>query len=187
MVLAGPNGAGKTTASRRLLVGELGVQEFVNADIIAQGISSFNPEAVAIQAGRVMLERLRQLTEQKVDVAFETTLASRSFAPMIKRLSTEGYRCHLMFLWLPTPDMAVDRVRQRVVSGGHNIPEEVIRRRYEAGLNNFFRIYSAIVTKWEFYDNSDPTHPRELARGSMAGPTVVSDPSLWKNIDGKWK
>lgn len=145
IILAGPNRAGKTTASRRLLVGTLAVQEFVNADIIAKGISNFNPEAVAIQAGRVMLNRLDQLTALGVNVAFESTLASRSFAPMIKRLTAEGYRFHLLFLWLPSADMAVNRVYERVASGGHHVPEEVIRRRYAAGLRNFFQIYARLA------------------------------------------
>jgi len=187
VVLGGPNGAGKTTASRRILVGPLAVDEFVNADIIAQGISAFDPESAAMQAGRVMIERLRQLTARRVSVALETTLASRSFAPMAKELAIVGYHFRVVFLWLPSAEMALERVRERVLLGGHNVPEEVVRRRYEAGLRNFFRIYSPIAASWVFYDNSYKTSPREVARGTAGRIELGSDPELWNNIEGKWK
>jgi predicted ABC-type ATPase len=187
VVLGGPNGAGKTTASRRILVGPLAVDEFVNADIIAQGISAFDPESAAMQAGRVMTERLRQLTARGVSVAVETTLASKSFASMAKELATVGYQFRVVFLWLPSPDMALERVRERVLLGGHNVPEEVVRRRYEAGLRNFFRIYSPIAASWVFYDNSYKASPREVARGTCGRVELISDPELWNNIEGKWK
>jgi predicted ABC-type ATPase len=115
IILAGPNGAGKTTASQNLLIGALAVQEFVNADTIAKGLSAFRPESVAIEAGRIMLQRLHHLTAQRADVAFETTLASRTFAPWIKALVAEGYAFRLIFLWLPSAEMAVNRVRDRVL------------------------------------------------------------------------
>ena len=164
----------------------LGVQEFVNADIIAKGISSFRPESVAIQAGRVMLERLSHLTAQRVNVAFETTLASRSFAPWIKELIQTGYAFRIVFLWLPSADMAVSRVRDRVLEGGHHVPEAVIRRRYEAGLKNFFHIYYSFATSWLFLDNSNSASPRLIASGSSDEPTLVSDPELWNNINRQW-
>src|SRR5882672_2885988 len=131
IILAGPNGAGKTTASRSLLVGALGVEEFVNADIIARGLSVFNQEDVAIEAGRIMLHRLKELAAQRADFAFETTLASRTFAPWIRQLIVEGYTFHLLYLWLPSPDLATRRVLRRVESGGHHVPQDVIQRRYQ--------------------------------------------------------
>jgi predicted ABC-type ATPase len=187
ILLAGPNGAGKTTASARFLVGALQVEEFVNADMIAKGISSFRPESVAIQAGRVMLERLRRLTQQRVNVAFESTLASRSFAPMIRDLTGEGYQFHLLFLSLPSADMAVDRVRKRVAFGGHDVPEEVIRRRYEAGLRNFFQIYAQLATTWGFFDNSVPGGPRLIAEGAFRETVFVQDDPLWNNLIETWR
>ena len=138
IIVAGPNGAGKTTAAADILVGALAVHEFVNADIIAKGLSSFQPETVAFDAGRIMLQRLHHLTDQRADVAFETTLASRTFASWIKTLTPSGYQFRLLFFWLPSADMAVERVHERVREGGHHVPEDVIRRRYGAGLKNFF-------------------------------------------------
>ncbi|MBD3562297.1 AAA family ATPase, partial [Planktothrix sp. FACHB-1355] len=130
IVIAGPNGAGKSTVAPILLQETLGVNEFVNADAIAQGLSAFAPEAVAFQAGRIMLERLQQLANQRANFAFETTLASRTFAPWIANLRQAGYVFYLLFLWLPSPEVAIARVQQRVREGGHNVPEETIRRRY---------------------------------------------------------
>ena len=117
VVLAGPNGSGKSTAAPRLLRGVLRVEEFVNADIIARGLSAFAPEKVAMAAGRLMLSRLRQLASQGVSFAFETTLASRTFAPWLEELIAQGYRVHLVFLWLPDPEAAIARVAERVSNG----------------------------------------------------------------------
>jgi predicted ABC-type ATPase len=138
VVLAGPNGAGKSTAAPLLLRRTLRVNHFVNADTIARGLSAFQPERVALTAGRIMLDRLRQLAEDDDSFAFETTLASRSFAPWLRALVDRGYVFRLVFLWLPSDDLAVARVKSRVRLGGHNVPEETIRRRYHAGLQNFF-------------------------------------------------
>ncbi len=148
VVLAGPNGAGKSTSAPSILKDALGVDEFVNADVIAQGLSGFEPERVGLAAGRIMLARLRELARQRSSFAFETTLASRSFAPWIADLTRTGYQFHLVFLWLPHPDIAVARVAARVRDGGHDVPEETVRRRYEAGLTNFFRLYQPMATTW---------------------------------------
>jgi predicted ABC-type ATPase len=182
IIIAGPNGAGKTTASADILVGALAVHEFVNADIIAKGLSSFQPETVAFDAGRIMLQRLHQLTDQRADVAFETTLASRTFASWIKTRAQTGYQFRLFFLSLPSADMAVERVRTRVLEGGHHIQEDVIRRRYEAGLKNFFRVYRPLAASWRFYDNSNSGGGRLIASGEFCQPPVVRDPSLWNNM-----
>jgi predicted ABC-type ATPase len=146
VILAGPNGAGKSTAAPDLLHGALEVNEFVNADVIARGLSAFDPDSVAIAAGRVMLARIRELAEQRVNFAFETTLASRSLAPRIRDLLASGYAIHLVFLWLSSADLAVQRVAARVAAGGHNVPEQTVRRRYQAGIRNFFGVYEPIVT-----------------------------------------
>lgn len=181
-MLAGPNGAGKTTASRPLLTGALAVEEFVNADAIAKGLSAFRPESVAIEAGRIMLARLHELAARRASFAFETTLASRTFAPWIKRLIADGYAFRLIFLWLPSADHAVTRVRERVSSGGHEVPEAVIRRRYEAGLRNFFCLYSPISESWMLLDNSAGGVPTLIAEGCFEEATVVSSSALWDNL-----
>ena len=138
VVIAGPNGAGKSTAATRILQDALAVQEFVNADVIARGLSAFKPESVALTAGRVMLQRLDALAAERADFAFETTLASRSFAPWLKRLNVSGYEFHLFFVWLPTAEAAIARVQERVRSGGHHVPEATVIRRFQSGLKNFF-------------------------------------------------
>jgi predicted ABC-type ATPase len=139
-----------------------------------------------MQAGRVMLNRIDQLTALGMNVAFESTLASRSFAAMIKRLAAEGYRFHLLFLSLPSADMAVNRVRERVTVGGHHVPEDVIRRRYAAGLRNFFQIYAPLAFSWRFYDNSLHGRPRLVAEGSFGETRLVLDQELWDNLTREW-
>src|SRR5581483_8686978 len=145
ILLAGPNGAGKSTAAPDLLRGALHVHEFVNADVIARGLSAFNPEGAAIEAGRVMLGRLKELASQRQNIAFESTLASRTFAPWIRGLKTNGYRFHLFYFWLPSPDHCVERVRERKSIGGHFVPENEIRRRYGRGIVNLFDLYLPIA------------------------------------------
>jgi predicted ABC-type ATPase len=181
VVLAGPNGAGKSTAAPVLLRGKLGVDEFVNADTIARGLSAFAPEGVAIDAGRVMLRRLERLAAQQRNFAFETTLASRTLAPRIARWMQSGYAFHLVFLWLPNSDFALARVRERVRLGGHDVPEATVRRRYTRGLTNFFTLYQQRSATWRFYDNSQ-ARPRLVARGDQTGRSVVSDTELWAQI-----
>lgn len=175
ILLAGPNGAGKTTASRDLLGGALNVHHFVNADDIALQLGG---ERAAIAAGRIMLERLRDLTDQRANVAFESTLASRSFAPLIRRLKDSGYSFNLFYFWLPTPEIAIERVRLRKLLGGHSVPEVDIRRRYHRGLQNFFKIYRPLATAWEFYDNTQ-SDPRLIAAGN---PGAINDQALWARI-----
>ena len=183
VVIAGPNGSGKSTAAPALLRDYLGVIEFVNADVIAQGLSGFGSENVALRAGRVMLERLRELAAEEADFAFETTLASRTFAPWLQRLRAHGYRAHLLFLWLPSPEMAVARVASRVEQGGHNVPDEVVGRRYYAGLRNFFRLYTPIVDAWLLFDNSPREGYELIARGGKGEGLVVANRATWKSIE----
>ncbi len=181
VVLSGPNGAGKSTAAPALLKGALGVTEFVNPDVIAQGLSAFEPERVALAAGRVMLTRLRDLARQRLDFAFETTLASRRFAPWLAALRSSGYSVHLVFLWLPRADLAVERVAERVRMGGHAVPEATIRRRYGGGLRNFFALYRPLADTWRMYDSSLLPVPRLIAWGE--GPaTTVADERLWAQV-----
>jgi predicted ABC-type ATPase len=182
IVIAGPNGAGKSTTAPSLLKGTLEVTEFVNADLIAQGLSGFQPEGAAFHAGRVMLERIHYLAKKRVDFAFETTLASRTFAPWISDLCKTGYFFQLVFLWLPDDEFAIARVAERVRMGGHNVPEETIRRRYHAGIRNFFHLYQALTDKWRLYNNSDPSGPRLIASGSGKNCDMIHDIEIWNGI-----
>ena len=182
VIVAGPNGAGKTTASCHLLQGALGVNDFVNADAIASGLSAFQPESIAIEAGRAMLARLRELADARADFAFETTLASRSFAPWLEKLKADGYRSHLTFVSLRTAELAVNRVALRVKTGGHHVPEETVRRRYAGGLKNFFDLYRGIVDSWEMYDNSSVSSPRLIAAGEAGLPEQIHEAAAWKHL-----
>jgi predicted ABC-type ATPase len=130
VVIAGPNGAGKSTTAPAVLRDALRVREFVNADTIAAGLSAFSPETVAVRAGRVMLQRLHELADQRQDFAFETTLASRSFAPWLRHMQSAGYKFHLVYLWLPIVELALARVAERVRRGGHAVPEDVVRQKH---------------------------------------------------------
>jgi len=181
IVIAGPNGAGKSTTAHSLLKGTLEVYEFVNADLIAQGLSGFQPEGAVFHAGRVMIERIHYLAKRRVDFAFETTLASRTFAPWIKELLDTGYIFHLVFLWLPDEDFAIARVAERVRMGGHDVPEETIRRRYHKGILNFFKLYRPLTASWLFYDNSGED-PRLVAYGEQDREFLVNDSAIWHNI-----
>ena len=181
VVISGPNGAGKSTTAPSLLKGTLKVTEFVNADLIAQGLSAFQPELTAFSAGRIMLERLHFLAMKRVDFAFETTLSSRTFAPWIAELRKMGYDFRLVFLWLPDEDFAVNRVAERVRMGGHNVPEGIIRRRYHAGIYNFFTLYRPLADIWFFYDNSG-AEPRLIAHGGRGKKLVAIDEIIWHNI-----
>jgi predicted ABC-type ATPase len=156
----------------------LNCPEFVNADEIARGLSGFYPEDVAFQAGRLMLVRLNELARQRVDFAFETTLASRSFAPWLRLRQGEGYEFHLLYVWLPSVDLAIERVALRVRAGGHNVPIRDIRRRYERSRNNFFEIYMSLANTWEVYDTAS-RDPNLVAFGGRAKQAVIRDPSLW--------
>jgi predicted ABC-type ATPase len=185
ILIAGPNGAGKSTAAPVLLRDLLGIEEFVNADAIALGLSSFQPETVAIHAGRIMLKRLHELAARRADFAFESTLASRSFAPWINALKQKsGYLFYLIYLWLPSPEMAVARVRERVRAGGHDVAEDVVRRRYQGGLRNFFELYRPLADGWSCYDNTAISGPRLIAKGTGDVDKEVHDPGIWARLRG---
>ena len=155
-IIAGCNGAGKTTASFNILPEILNCKEFVNADEIARGISPFQPETVALEAGRIMLMRISELINSEADFSFETTLASKTFAKTIETAKSKGYFVTLIFFWLDSMELAKDRVRNRVIEGGHNIPSEIIERRYLSGIKNLFQLYAQKVDSLFIYDNSNP-------------------------------
>jgi predicted ABC-type ATPase len=182
ILVAGPNGAGKTTLAPFLIRDEYGLMEYVNADSIAHGLAAFSPESVAFEAGRIMLRRIRTLAEQNLNFAFETTLASRSYARLIKELRARGYEFHLFYLWLSSADLAVQRVRERVRRGGHDVPEEVIRRRYVKGARNFFTVYSGLADTWGIYDNSSQGEPVGIAVKNKNAPREILREDLWQRL-----
>lgn len=153
-IIAGCNGAGKTTASFNVLPQILDCKEFVNADEIAKGLSPFAPESVAIQAGKLMLQRIDKLLDEGVSFAIETTLATRSYQTLVKRAQERGYIVQLLFFWLESPSVACERVKKRVSQGGHDIPAKTIHQRYNLGLKNLFDIFMPIVDYWIIYDNN---------------------------------
>jgi predicted ABC-type ATPase len=154
VIIAGPNGAGKTTFAREFLLKEAGCPDFINADLIASGLSPFNPEKAAIHAGKIMLREIAARASRRESFAFETTLSGLSYARQIPAWRKAGYHVKLAFLGLPSPELALSRVKARVAQGGHNVPEEVVRRRFHAGLRNFNNTYQALVGSWALYDNS---------------------------------
>ena len=183
--MPGPTAAGKSTSAARLLRQALAVEEFVNADTIAQGLSAYRPEAAAVAAGRVMLERLQFLARERRDFAFETTLAGRGHARWLRELRSSGYRVHLIFVSLPDPDLAVARVAERVRQGGHHVPEDVVRRRFTAGLTNLLTLYSGVVDSWQVYDNADLAGPRLVAWCAAGMNAVIADPHAWEILKEK--
>jgi predicted ABC-type ATPase len=182
-IIGGSNGSGKTTVALSLLPNFLEVFEYVNADAIAAGLSPLNPESVAFKAGRLMLERLRTLSNSGVDFAFETTLASRTYASFLRNCKSKGYTINLIYFWLQSPELAIARVRRRVESGGHSIPEDVIRRRYERGRRNLIELYLPLCDYWIGYDNSSET-PRLIAEGGINQEPIIYDQEIVNQILG---
>jgi predicted ABC-type ATPase len=164
VIIAGPNGAGKTTFAREFLPREAGCPDFINADLIAGGLSPFAPEKAAIQAGRIMLAEIAARASRGESFAFETTLSGLNYVRHIPRWRTAGYHVKLVFLSLPTPELAVARVKARAAQGGHDVPEVVVRRRFDAGLRNFRDLYRGLVDSWILYDNSGPV-PQQMKSG----------------------
>lgn len=154
-IIAGCNGAGKTTDSYTILPEVLNCYEFINADEIARGISPFRSETVSFEAGRIMLHQIQKHIDAKIDFAIENTLSSKHYAGIIKKAKQKGYTIRLLFFWLPTIELAKIRVKTRVEEGGHNIPSDVIERRYKRGLFNFFHVYSLISDSWMLIDNTE--------------------------------
>ena len=180
-IISGCNGAGKTTASYTVLPEILNCREFVNADEIARGLSPFNPGSVAIEAGKLMLQRIEEWLTRNETFSIETTLATRSYVNLVKQAQEQGYSVRLLFFWLSTPELAVKRVAERVSKGGHDIPQDIIRRRYVAGINNLFKLFMPIVNYWAIFDNSE-TPRRKVAIGGKDTQTEIVNKALYDNI-----
>ncbi len=180
-IIAGPNGAGKTTASYTFLPDIFECFEFVNADEIAKGLSPFKPESVGLQAGRLMINRIRELLDKNESFAFETTLATKSYASLIRQAKQKDYEVTLMFFMLESKELAIERVKTRVAEGGHNIPTEVIKRRYDNGLTNLFNRYIQLVDQWLLIDNSDEPS-KIIAQGNHEG-IDIKDKTTWNTLN----
>jgi len=153
-IIAGPNGSGKTTFARLFLPEYVNCPNFVNADLIALGLAPFEPRAAAIKAGKLVLQQINDYSRSGADFAFETTLSGKSYASLLKKLKLKGYALHLFFLWIPSPELAIGRIKERVAEGGHNVPAEDVRRRFYRGINNFFELYESLFDSWMLFDNS---------------------------------
>ena len=179
-IISGCNGAGKTTASLTILPEILNCKEFVNADNIALGLSPFQPEKVAFEAGRIMLERIDTLLKGNENFAFETTLSTKSYKHRLLEAKQNGYTVKLLFFWLSSIEMAINRVAIRVSEGGHNIPKDIIARRYSRGIENLFKIYIPLCDSWMILDNEE--QPVIIAKGSNNQETEIFDKTKWNQI-----
>lgn len=180
-IIAGCNGAGKTTASFTVLPEMLDCNEFVNADEIAKGLSPFQPETVSFHAGRIMLERIAELIELEVDFAFETTLTTISYKNTIESARQKGYKVTLLFFWLNDVKLAIERVAARVTEGGHNIPEDVIVRRYYKGLANLTNEFIYLCDYWLVIDNSANPY-KFISEGALNSPATIYENEIWSKI-----
>ena len=185
-IIAGCNGAGKTTASFTILPKILGCKEFINADEIAKGLSPFQPESVAVQAGRIMLARMDELLQKGATFAFETTLATKSYKQKIEWAQANDYEVTLLFFWLDSPNIAKKRVAQRVAEGGHNIPLETIERRYYNGIANLFTIYIDMVDICYIFDNSEGERT-PIAKKYKGGKEIIYNADLYNQMKNSYE
>lgn len=179
-IIAGPNGSGKTTFANEFLPKYAKCPNFVNADLIAQGLSPFFPRAAAIKAGRLALEQIRSLAEKNADFAFETTLSGKSYLRLLTTLKKKGYTINLFFLWIPNVELALSRIKDRVAAGGHDVPSLDVKRRFHRGIYNFFKYYRPLSDTWLLFNNADAT-PRLIAK-EKSGKAEIVDKELFERI-----
>lgn len=179
-IIAGSNGSGKTTFAKKFLPDYAKCRNFVNADLIAQGLSPFSPKTAAIKAGRLVLEQIRSLAGRNVDFAFETTLSGKSYISFLTELKLKGYSINIFFLWVPNAELALSRIKDRVASGGHDVSAEDVRRRFHRGLYNFLKLYKPLADTWLLFNNEDTT-PRLIAR-EKNGKAEIIDKGLFEKI-----
>ncbi len=177
-IIAGPNGAGKTTFARKFLPDYVKCLEFVNVDLIANGISPFDPERAALRAGRIMLEQIHSLAGRGVDFGFETTLSGRTYLKLLQEMKKRGYLIHIFFLWISDVELALERIRLRVRNGGHSIPDATVRRRFGRSLPNFLRVYKPLADSWTIFDNSGDVP--EMIAIEESGKIEILDPYLFR-------
>jgi len=179
-IIAGPNGAGKTTFAAKFLPTYADCRNFINPDLLARAYSPFDPDAGMLRAGRAVLERIAEFTQARRDFAFETTLSGRTYVPLLRRVKLAGFRLHLFFLWIPSPELALLRIRDRVQSGGHNVPERDVRRRFGRTQRNLFSLYRPLLDTLHLFDNSSDT-PRLIFKDE-AGRTTLNDVALYERL-----
>jgi len=179
-IIAGPNGSGKTTFAKMFLPDYAMCPNFVNADLIAQGLAPFAPRAAAIKAGKLVLQQIHEYANRGVDFSFETTLSGKSYVSLLAELKSKGYALHLFFLWIPRPELAIARIRDRVQEGGHHVSAEDVRRRFARGINNFFTLYEPLLDSWMLFDNSK-AKPILIAK-RRNGHREVANEELFKMI-----
>jgi len=179
-VIAGPNGAGKTTFAVKFLPEYVRCPNFVNADLIAQGLSPFSPATTAIKAGKLVLEQIHQYANKQADFAFETTLSGKLYVHLFKSFKKKGYKIHLFFLWIPSPDLAISRIRSRVAEGGHDVPVQDILRRFDRSIDNFLKLYQPLVDTWMLFNNAGPI-PILIAKKQKIKITII-DEKLYRNL-----
>ncbi len=181
IIIGGGNGSGKSTSAALVLPG---VIPYINADEIAKGLPEVEGENKDVRASRILISAMDEHEAQREDFAIETTLASRSLAPRVRRLQASGYEFQLLFFWLKSPELNIQRVAERVQRGGHHIPEEVIRRRYVAGLKNFFGLYMPLADEWRAYDNSEKGNALLVAEGRQGQAEITHRPETWQRMKG---
>ena len=177
-IIAGPNGSGKTTFAKKFLPKYC--THFINADLIAQGLSPFSPVVAAMKAGRLVLQEIEEMSGKGISFAFETTLSGKTYLSLLNKLKNKGYRIHLFFLWIPNSNLALERIKDRVASGGHDVPAVDVRRRFRRSIDNFFKVYEPLLDTWMLYDNSE-SEPRLVAE-KINGEVLVKDDDLFKKI-----
>lgn len=180
VIFAGPNGAGKSTHADAILAA-LGIETFVNADYIARGLSGRNTDVVAFEAGRIMLKRLHQLGDAGADFAFESTLSSRTFAPFLRTLKAQGYAVAIYYFSLTNAQLAIRRIKLRVALGGHDVPSDVVKRRFGRSLSNFFNLYAPLADEWALFDNSSSSRVLPVAK-QQANQLTVTETTTWRQL-----
>ena len=182
-IIAGSNGAGKTTFATEFLLHYADCPNFINPDLIARGLSPFEPNAAMLRAGRMVLQRIRESSRNRGDFAFETTLSGRAYASLIKQLRQTGYRVNMFYLWVPVPNLAISRIRARVIKGGHDVPASDVRRRFHRTLTNLFTLYRPLLNTLHFFDNSQTQ--LHLIFKDVDGNTTVFDPPAYQELLSK--
>lgn len=179
-IIAGPNGSGKTTFAKRFLPTHAECTHFINADMIAQGLSPFSPVVAAMKAGRLVLKEIEEMSGKGISFAFETTLSGKTYLSLLNKLKNKGYRIHIFFLWIPSSGLALERIKGRVKSGGHDVPAADVRRRFRRSIDNFFKVYEPLLDTWMLYDNSG-VEPALVAE-KIGGRLFVKNEDLYNKI-----